>query len=465
MAKAMGNVPQFSKDFVELWNSTFLAERRGGLKIEINTADLADSNPGNFFLRTQKKLLELGFKPTQWGDSFAISFGGASWYRNRINQLIKQGQNELQAKEQAMLEFQEIAEESQQSSRPDKIARQQASEIGRFILAFANTPLQYARLTKKATLDLINGRGDWKTNASKIVYYGAAQNIIFSAIQSGLFSLLLSDNEDDEKEEKQINYFANGILDGFLRGMGYAGAAIASLKNLGMEYYDQRQRRERGERVYDPALGLIQAGASISPPISKKIGDIIEAQKFENWRQYKDDPFYQGFAYANYFSALANVPADRVFKKAENLKAIDYDKNEAWQNILLALGWSPYQLDVEQEFKKPVKKKKKKKGLGYTPLNKKDALEPGVLGKAHKDGTIQVKEGLSPAKKKEVIAHEKKHLADMKSGKLNYDNQNVYWKGKAYPRLQGKKIMYDGVAYMEGAKQLPWEKSANGIKV
>ena len=465
MAKAMGNVPQFSKDFVELWNSTFLAERRGGLKIEINTADLADSNPGNFFLRTQKKLLELGFKPTQWGDSFAISFGGASWYRNRINQLIKQGQNESQAKEQAMLEFQEIAEESQQSSRPDKIARQQASEIGRFILAFANTPLQYARLTKKATLDLINGRGDWKTNASKIVYYGAAQNIIFSAIQSGLFSLLLSDNEDDEKEEKQINYFANGILDGFLRGMGYAGAAIASLKNLGMEYYDQRQRRERGERVYDPALGLIQAGATISPPISKKIGDIIEAQKFENWRQYKDDPFYQGFAYANYFSALANVPADRVFKKAENLKAIDYDKNEAWQNILLALGWSPYQLDVEQEFKKPVKKKKKKKGLGYTPLNKKEALEPGVLGKAHKDGTIQVKEGLSPAKKKEVIAHEKKHLADMKSGKLNYDNQNVYWQGKAYPRLQGKKIMYNGVAYMEGAKQLPWEKSANGIKV
>ena len=475
MAKAMANVPQFRKDFTELFNSTFLVERRGGLKIEINTADLADSEPGNFFLRAQKKLLELGFLPTQWGDSFAISFGGASWYRNRINQLVKQGKNETEAKEQAMLELQEIAETSQQSSRADKISRQQASEIGRFILAFANTPLQYARETKKATLDLINRRGDWKTNASKIVYYGAAQNIIFSGIQSALFSLLLSDDEDDEKEEKQLNYFANGVLDGFLRGMGYAGATIAALKNLGMEYYEQRKKREAGQRVYDPALGLIQAGLTISPPLSKKIGDIVEAQKFENWRQYKNDPFYQGFAYANYFSALANIPADRVFKKAENLKAIDFDKNEAWQNLLLALGWSPYQLNVDLpratqtnlNTKKSGTKKSgtKKTGTKGNPLNKKEPLENGVLGKAHKDGTIQVKKGLSPAKRKEVITHEKRHLADMKSGRLNYDNANVYWDGKAYPRLQGKKIMYNGVAYSEGDTKLPWEKRANGLKV
>jgi len=462
MAKAMANVPQFSNDFIELWNSTFLTERRGGLKIEINTADLADSEPGNWFLRTHKKLLELGFKPTQWGDSFAISFGGASWYRNKINQLVNQGMNEAEAKEQAMLEFQEIAETSQQSSRPDKISRQQASEIGRFILAFANTPLQYARETKKATLDLINGRGDWKTNASKIVYYGALQNIIFSGLQSAIFSLLLSDNDDDEKAEKQLGYFANGLLDGFLRGMGYSGAVIAALKNLGMEYYDQYQKRKAGKRVYDPALGLIQAGLTISPPVSKKIGDIVEAQKFENWRQYKDDPFYQGFAIANYTAAIANVPLDRAFKKAENLKAIDMDKNAAWQNILLSLGWSPYQLGIET--KKPASAKKKKK-KGTTPIFKKEALPEGVLGKAHKDGTIQVAPGLSPAKKKEVIAHEKKHIADMKSGKLGYDASNVYWNGNKYPRTSDKKIIYDGIAYDEGHKHLPWEKSANNIKV
>ena len=470
MARAMVNVPQFASDFVELWNSSFLNERRGGLKIEINTADLADSEPGNFFLRTQKKLLELGFKPTQWGDSFAISFGGASWYRNRINQLIKEGTNETEAKEQAMLEFQEIAETSQQSSRPDKISRQQASEIGRFILAFANTPLQYARETKKATLDLINGRGDWKTNASKIVYYGGLQNIIFTGLQSALFSLLLSDDDDDEKEEKQIGYAANSMLDGFLRGMGYSGAAISALKNLGMEYYRQREKRKKGERLYDPALRLIQAGATISPPISKKIGDIVEAQKFENWRQYKNDPFYQGFAVANYVSGLANIPADRAFKKAENLRAIDFDKNEAWQNIFLGLGWSPYQLGVEQEFKKKNKSSFKTKKLGKeefksTPLNKIENLPEGVLGKAHKDGTIQIRKGLSPAKKKQVLAHEKVHQKDFKSGRLNYDASNVYWDGKAYQRTADKKIIYKGQALPEGHTKLPWEKHANGINV
>ena len=53
----------------------------------------------------------------------------------------------------------------------------------------------------------------------------------------------------------------------------------------------------------------------------------------------------------------------------------------------------------------------------------------------------------------------------MNSGRLNYDSSNVYWDGKAYPRTADKKIIYNGVAYYEGHKQLPWEKRANGLKV
>ena len=471
MAKAMANVPQFAKDFGALFSSDFLVERRGGLKIEINTADLANSEPSNWFTKTHKKLLQAGFLPTQYGDSFAIAFGGASWYRNNINRLTKEGVSEADAIKQTMVEFQEIAEKSQQSSRPDKVSRQQASDIGRLILAFANTPLQYARLTKKAALDLVNGRGDWKTNASKIVYYGVAQNLIFTALQSALFSMFLDDEEEvTEDDEKKLTYALNSVLDGTLRGMGYAGATIAALKNLGMELYDQNQKREKGERVYNGALTLVQEGLSISPPLSKKIGDIVEAQRYQDWRQYKYSPFYQNYAKANYVSGLLNIPADRVFKKLENINAMSTEYNDAWQNVLLGLGWSPYSVDVDlvdirkkrgEQMSAPKKKKKR----STTPLFTKQSLEPGVLGKAHKDGTIQVKKGLSPAKKKEVIAHEKKHIADMKSGKLNYDNQNVYWNGKQYTRLQGKKIMYNGVAYLEGHKKLPWEKSANGIKV
>ena len=462
MAKAMANVPQFAKDFGTLFNSDFLLERRGGLKIEINTADLANTEPGNWFTKTHKKLLQAGFLPTQYGDSFAIAFGGATWYRNNINRLTKEGVSEADAIKQTMLEFQEIAETSQQSSRPDKVSRQQASDIGRLILAFANTPMQYARLTKKAALDLANGRGDWKTNASKIVYYGVAQNLIFTTLQSALFSMLLDDDDEvTEDDEKKLMYAANSIIDGTLRGMGYAGATIAALKNLGMELYDQNQKREKGERVYNGALTLVQKGLSISPPLSKKIGDIVEAQRYQDWRQYKYSPFYQNYAKANYVSGILNVPVDRVFKKLENMNAMSAEYNDAWQNVLLGLGWSPYSVNVDLvdiRDKRDIENKS-------SPLDKKDTLEPGVLGKAHKDGTIQVKKGLSPAKKKEVIAHEKKHIADMKSGKLNYDNSYVYWNGKKYSRLLGKKIMYNGKAHLEGDKKLPWEKSANGIKV
>jgi len=478
MGIAMANVPQFKEDYMMLLNSDFLKERRGGMAIEVNLADIADSNPGNIFLRLNKKVLELGFKPTQWGDSNAIAFGGATWYRNRYNQLIKEGMSESEADAQAMLEFQEVSETAQQSSRVDKVSRQQASDIGRLILAFANTPLQYARETRKATLDLVNRRGDWKTNASKILYYGVAQNLIFTALQQGLFSLILSDADDEEYEEtdKKLMYSLNSVADGILRGMGYAGAVIASLKNLGMEYYDQKQKRDEGKTVRDGSLRLVQKGLSISPPISKKIGDIVEAQKFETWRQYKNDPFYQAFAYANYVSGLTNLPVDRLFKKMENLKAASQDSTEAWQSVFLSLGWSPYNVGVEfpdkqEDGKKGIKRKKlqrlkiktklKRKKLKSSSLNK--GLPDGVLGRANNDGTIEIKEGLSPTKKKQVIAHEKKHIADMKSGKLNYDDNFVYYKGDKHPRV-GNKIEYKGRKYLEGSSKLPWEAAANKVE-
>ena len=46
-------------------------------------------------------------------------------------------------------------------------ALQLKDELGKIILAFQNTPMQYNRLMKTAALDLINGRGDVKTNISK----------------------------------------------------------------------------------------------------------------------------------------------------------------------------------------------------------------------------------------------------------------------------------------------------------
>ena len=79
-----------------------------------------------------------------------------------------------EAETKAFDDFYQISEETQQSSRTDRISMQQASGLGRLVLNYANTPMQYARIIKKSTLDLLNGRGDWKSNISKIVilWYG-----------------------------------------------------------------------------------------------------------------------------------------------------------------------------------------------------------------------------------------------------------------------------------------------------
>ena len=69
-----------------------------------------------------------------------------------------------------------------------------------------------------------------------------------------------------------------------------------------------------------------------------------------------------------------------------------------------------------------------------------NSLPKEVLGRANKDGTIEVANGLSPTKKKQVIAHEKKHQEDMKSGKLNYDKNFIYWNNEKYKRTSDKKI-------------------------
>lgn len=77
-------------------------------------------------------------------------------------------------------------------------------------------------------------------------------------------------------------------------------------------------------------------------------------------------------------------------------------------------------------------------------------MEDGVMGKANKNGTIILNKDLDPSQCDKVIAHEKVHIDQMKRGDLDYDDDNVYWKGKKYSRAQ----------MQEGAKNLPWEAEA-----
>ena len=87
--------------------------------------------------------------------------------------------------------------------------------------------------------------------------------------------------------------------------------------------------------------------------------------------------------------------------------------------------------------------------MASTPVYHVD-MEDGVMGKANNNGTIIINKNVDPKDIPSVIAHEEVHIDQMKRGDLDYDDENVYWKGKKYSRA----------AMEEGAKNLPWEAEA-----
>jgi hypothetical protein len=369
--KAFANQPQYWKDFVELMNSDYLKDRRNGLKLNINESEIANAakTSGNKAKAALNYILEKGYAPTKFADSFAIASGGATFYRNRINDLIKnEGKTEAEAKEIAMKEFRQVSEISQQSSDPSKISQQQASDLGRVVLQFANTPMQYARIQKRAVQDIINKRGDLKTNISKIAYYGFLQNMIFNGLQQGLFALGFGDDEIDEKEEGKLIKAANGMLDSSLRGLGMAGVTVQVLKNLGIDIYD-RSKRDRPE-YSDSYKKLLE----FSPAVKSKLGKFQSAAYPFDSKTRRAEVFEKGFSLDNpayesmakVVTGTTNLPLDRMYSKVNNLSAAMDQETETWQSVAMVLGWPEWQIKGKKsnkDEKRVVSKEQAKKDL------------------------------------------------------------------------------------------------------
>ena len=390
-AKAFANQPQYWKDFMELMNSEFLVERRNGLKLNVSESEIADAaaNSKNKAKAAVAYILQKGYLPTQFADSFAIASGGATFYRNRIDALMKEGMSEADAKIKAFQEFREIAEESQQSSRPDRVSQQQASVLGRLILAFQNTPMQMNRLGKKAFLDLKNRRKrpgmtqfqSDMSNASRVTYYFAVQSAIFSALQQALFALAFNDDEEESEKERYYN-IANGMLNTFLNGTGMIGVAASTLISVGRKVYKESAKEGQfpGPNYEDAANEML----NFSPPIDIKLSKLRQAGLTWKYEGYKhdeanwgiDDPAYKSAAYV--ISGLTNVPLDRLISKSENVRSAIEDEQQTWKRVSLLLGWRDYQLNSTEERQEYVtsqkeaksayrKKQKESKSRQYSP--------------------------------------------------------------------------------------------------
>ena len=358
---AFANQPQYWKDFVTLFNSDYLRDRRGGNKINIaeNEITEAANNSKNKAAGVVTYILSKGFLPTQMADSFAIASGGASFYRNRIKTYEKQGFDTKTAERKAYEDFYELAEKSQQSSKPQRISQQQAGPIGRTVLAFANTPSQYARLMEKAYLDLVNNRGSKRANAGKIAYYGAVQNVMFNFLQQAYFTLLneeeaapgtAAERRQQEKQKAKTIEMLNGMADSILRGMGWQGAATSTVKNIALDLY-KRSKKDRPE-YQDSFMEMLD----FSPPIGTKLKKvrnafmaIDKAGGFEKAAKAPldiDNPYIT--AGANLTAGVANIPLDRLQTKIQNIQGVMDEQNEEWQRLMMFLGWPDWQLDMEK---------------------------------------------------------------------------------------------------------------------
>ena len=272
-ALAFANQPQYWKDFAFIFNSDMLKQRRGGIGQDINGAELAEAvkksrNPIGSVIG---KMLQLGFTPTQIGDSIAISIGGSTFYRNRINKYLKDGLSQKEAEAAAWTDFDELTQSTQQSARPDKTSQQQASWIGKLVLNFQNITSQYNRVIKKAGSDIWNRRitspnttqmQSDMSNASRILYYGAVQNLVFYSLQTALFALMFgTDDEDEDKKAEQFlkkkERVINGTIDSLLRGSGIYGALVSTLKNMVIKYNEQRDKKYNPDESAVIMLSLI----------------------------------------------------------------------------------------------------------------------------------------------------------------------------------------------------------------
>jgi hypothetical protein len=358
-AAAFANQKQYWSDFIKLMNSEFLVERRNGLRLNVSESEIADAaaTSKNKAKAAIAYILKKGYLPTQFADSFAIASGGATFYRNKIKDLMKKNPDMTleQAEKQAFQEFRELAEESQQSSRPDRISQQQASTLGRLILAFQNTPMQMNRLGKKSFQDLVNRRKrpgmtqfqSDMSNISRVGYYMAVQSLIFSSLQQALFALAFDDEEPEDEKERYYNV-ANGVINTILNGTGIIGVSVSTLLSVARKVYKESSKEGTfpGPAYEDAANEML----NFSPPIDIKLSKLRQGGLTWKYEGYKhdeakwgiDDPAWKSAAYV--ISGLTNVPLDRLLNKAENVRSAVQDDWEMWQRTALLLGWSKYQI-------------------------------------------------------------------------------------------------------------------------
>jgi len=288
--------------------------------------------------------------------------------------------------------------------------------------------MQYNRLIKKAAGDLVNRRGDWRSNVSRILYYGAIQNFIFASLQNALFALTFDDDDEeltesqqaarDRKQETKNFRILNSMFDSLARGSGVYGAALATIKNAILEFYEQDAKGFRADYNQvviellnvSPTLGS-KARKLASAGYTRKVEkDVMQEMSMLDY----DNPAWQ--AITNVVEATTNIPLARAVRKADNLREAFNQQNSAMQRVFLALGWSAWDLDVGTE----VVKNEGKKNEYVVKLDTKRMKQYEVEKKIDERKTEERRE---EAKKNKIKKKEKEDKKNEQEVKANIEKQ------------------------------------------
>jgi hypothetical protein len=236
------------------------------------------------------------------------------------------------------------------------------------------------RIQEKAARNIINGRGDFKTNMSQLAYYGLVQSVIFASLQSALFAFGLDEEEDldDKDKHERLWRVVNTVADSQLRGIGTPGALVSAIKNSIMQAHRQETQAWKPDHV---RTGLELTG--YSPVIGSKLKKLYGADRTIAFNRgviaemglHIDNPAID--ATANVIEATTNIPVARVNQKIDNLREVMDERNQWWQRVMSLLGYAKYDVGAETEAVEEAKKridqrkkeeKKKKSKSKKTPV-------------------------------------------------------------------------------------------------
>ena len=365
------NPAEFIRVAKKIWSSDALKDRRSGLRINVEEAEMARAiNQGG---RTNLQglwdtMVKVGFKPTQMADSFAIVTGGTPFYMNRMKTYEKQGLSKSEAENKAFEDFLDVTQEGQQSSQMDRVSNIQTGLMGRLVFSFNNTPFQMSRIQKKAALDLINRRGSDRANASRLAYYAFIQSTLFYGLQQGFYATLMSDDDDKltEKQqeekykdfEKRIDKLGKSVFQGILTGSGLPGKVVTTLYNTvdkAIEEYDKGYQGKDFFPILNQALSISPTLGSKASRLGRNWESLIYTDFTKKGREIRNT--YSDFdprnpnakAYLSMFGTLTNIPLDRIVTKMENIQGVLDDQSSGWEKVAMTLGTPKYQLQTKEQ--------------------------------------------------------------------------------------------------------------------